>query len=112
MLLNQLASESGRGELIDAPLLFWGHSGGVQFGSTFAALRPERTIGFVAYQGWGVSPADVKILSRIPALFSVIAKAEFRQWLAVEIRGGAADRSARRGRLPHSGTHHTATSTI
>jgi hypothetical protein len=69
MLLNNLASESGRAELTDAPLLFWGHSGGVQFGSTFAALRPERTIGLVAYQGWGVSPADVKTLSRMPVLF-------------------------------------------
>jgi hypothetical protein len=69
MLLDYLARESGRGELSDAPLLFWGHSGGAGFGPTFAVMRPERTVGFVAYQTWPVRPGDVKTLSRIPALF-------------------------------------------
>ncbi len=69
MLLRRLAQESAHPELTDSPLLFWGHSGAGTFGTTFAALHPQRTIAFVRYQSGPVADGDMKLLSQIPALF-------------------------------------------
>jgi pimeloyl-ACP methyl ester carboxylesterase len=52
-MLQQFARESGHPELQDVPLLFWGHSRAGNFGADFAALHPQRTIGFVLYQSAG-----------------------------------------------------------
>lgn len=69
-ILRRLAIESRHPELADVPLLFWGHSSAGPFGATFAAQHPERTIAFVRYHSGNVS-ADLKIVSKIPALFLV-----------------------------------------
>ena len=76
-LLAALARESGHGELIDAPLLFWGHSAAGTFGPTFAVLHAQRTIAFVRYHtGSSLSPRDVKVLTTIPALEIIGSKDE------------------------------------
>ncbi len=49
--LTELAGQSGRPELSDAPLAFWGISAGGQFNYEFACWRPERTITFVLNKG-------------------------------------------------------------
>jgi hypothetical protein len=74
-LLARLAQESGRKELADAPLLFWGHSAAGPFGATFALLQPQRTVAFVRYHS-GARPlnADMGILAKVPALFFVAGK--------------------------------------
>jgi pimeloyl-ACP methyl ester carboxylesterase len=72
-VLTQLAQESRRPELKDAPLVFWGHSAAGPFGTTFAALHPHRTIAFVRYHSGGVS-ANPKTVSQIPGLFLIGGK--------------------------------------
>lgn len=68
-LLRRLADESGHRELRDAPMLFWGFSAAASFGTTFAAIHPDRTLGFVRYhtQRRGLSQ-DLQPLKQIPAL--------------------------------------------
>jgi len=70
MLLRRLAGESGHQELIDAPLLLWGHSRTGHFAATFAALHPQRTIALVGYHagGAGLAGPDMNVLKQIPAL--------------------------------------------
>jgi pimeloyl-ACP methyl ester carboxylesterase len=68
-LLDRFAQESGHQELKSAPLLFWGHSAAGNFGPTFAALHPGRTIAFVSYHSHRRGlPHDMKVVTRIPAL--------------------------------------------
>lgn len=68
-LLQRFADRTGHSELRDAPLFFWGFSAAGNFGSTFAMLHPERTIGFVRFQSnlRGL-PMDPKVMRDIPAL--------------------------------------------
>jgi hypothetical protein len=68
-LLKQLAEQTGRSEIGNAKLLFWGHSAAGSFGTTFAAMHPTRTIAFVRYHSHTRGlPVDLAITSRIPAL--------------------------------------------
>jgi len=69
MLLDRLATESGHPELKDAKILIWGHSAAGSFGISFAALLPQRTIGFIRYHSHrrGAS-VDMKVVAQIPAL--------------------------------------------
>ena len=48
-LLDSLAITTGHQELADVKLLFWGFSAAGSFGVSFAAERPERTLGFIRY---------------------------------------------------------------
>ena len=68
-ILNELARRTGRAELQDAKLLFWGHSAAGSFGTTFAAMHATRTIAFVRYHSHsrGLS-VDLATIARIPAL--------------------------------------------
>ena len=68
-LLERFAAEAKRPELRDAPLLFWGISASGNFGSTFAMLYPERTLGLVRYHSHlrGL-PVDAKVIRNIPML--------------------------------------------
>jgi len=68
-LLQRLAQESGHQELIDAPLLFWGHSGGAYAATRFASRFAERTVAFVRYNSGPTLQGDLSVLSRIPAVF-------------------------------------------
>jgi dienelactone hydrolase len=67
-VLQRLAQESRHPELADAPFVIWGHSGGGGVASILAALNPKRTLAFVRYHSGPVS-GDIKVVSRIPALF-------------------------------------------
>lgn len=75
--LQHLGNESSRHELEQAPLVFFGWSATADFGTTFAELHPERTIGFIRYHTHrrGV-PADIRVLRAIPALLIAGAKDE------------------------------------
>jgi hypothetical protein len=68
-LLQRLAQESGRQELSDAPLLFWGHSGAGTVATTFADRFPERTLAFVRYHTGPTLGGDLSVVTQIPALF-------------------------------------------
>ena len=74
--LDRLAQDSGREELAQAPLLFWGHSGGAGIASILAAHLPQRTIGFVRYHTGGAPSGDLNTLRGIPALLMAGAKEE------------------------------------
>jgi pimeloyl-ACP methyl ester carboxylesterase len=71
-ILRRFAEESGRPEIATAPLLFWGHSQGGNFGAAFAALHPERTIAFVLYQSAAAlslrTEGDIRAVAGVPAL--------------------------------------------
>lgn len=68
-MLDEFARQSGRSELRHAKLLLWGHSAAGSFGPTFAAMHPERTIGFVRYHSHSRGlPLDLKTIARIPGL--------------------------------------------
>lgn len=69
-LVERFAADSGHKEVANAPMLFWGFSASASFGTTFAALHPERTIGFVRYHTHrrGLI-TSVDAIKSIPALF-------------------------------------------
>ena len=48
-VLDTLGRDAQRPELSTVPILFWGHSQAGGFGTTFAALHPDRTIGSIRY---------------------------------------------------------------
>jgi predicted esterase len=68
-LLEVFAEAMGRRELRRAPMLFWGFSASASFGTTYAALHPDRTIGFVRYhtRRRGIE-VDLNKIKDIPAL--------------------------------------------
>jgi len=76
-LLQRLAQESSHPELKDTPMVFWGWSAAASFGTTFAELYPDRTIGFIRYHTHlrGL-PVDMKVLTKIPALLIAGGKDE------------------------------------
>ena len=68
-LLNRFAADSGHDELRTVPLLFFGGSAGGSFGTTFAMLHPNRTIGLVRYNSHSRGlPIDVERIRTIPVL--------------------------------------------
>lgn len=68
-VLNEFARQSGRPELQNAKLLFWGHSAAGSFGTTFAAMHPALTIAFARYNSHSRGlPLDVATIARIPGL--------------------------------------------
>lgn len=77
LLLRRLAKETGHRELRDVSMLFWGWSAAASFGTTFAALHPERTAGFIRYHTHrrGLSD-DVQRLKQVPALLIAGGKDE------------------------------------
>ena len=70
LLLNRLASDSGRSEIATAPLAFWGHSAAGPFGSTFARTHPNRTAAFVRYHSGDADLVNFPVdsLKHVPAL--------------------------------------------
>jgi hypothetical protein len=70
-VLQRLADETGHPELSTAPLLFWGFSAAGAFGSSFAGLYPERTLGFVRYHSGPFLGGDVWTIGQVPGLFFV-----------------------------------------
>lgn len=68
-LLRQVARDTNRREIEDAPLVFWGHSAAGPFGAGFAALHPDRTIAFVRYHSGPMAGGEVPAMTRVPALF-------------------------------------------
>ncbi len=77
LLLRRLAEETGHRELRDASMLFWGWSRAANFGTTFAALHPERTVGFIRYHTHRRGLSDeVQRLKQVPALLIAGGKDE------------------------------------
>jgi predicted esterase len=75
MFLERIADDSGHDELRHSPILIWGFSAAASFATTYAALHPDRTIGFVRYHVRVRDvPMDLQRLKDIPAL--LIAGAE------------------------------------
>jgi hypothetical protein len=76
-LFQRIADETGHRELRDVPFLFWGWSAAASFGTTFAAIHPERTVGFVRYHTHrrGLSD-DLQSLKQMPALLIAGGKDE------------------------------------
>ncbi len=69
MMLTRMGVDSGREELRDVPLVFWGFSAAGTFGITYAALHPQRTVAFVRYHSHLRDvPIDIDAVARIPAL--------------------------------------------
>lgn len=68
-LMQRFAEESDRPELTTSPMLFWGWSAAASFGSTFANLHPDRTIGIIRYhtRRLGLEP-NLKLVKNIPVL--------------------------------------------
>ena len=66
-LLQRLSQESGHSEVITAPLVIWGHSGGGGVASILAGLHPERTLAFIRYHSGPVT-GDLNVVSKVPAL--------------------------------------------
>ncbi|MEQ9401620.1 MAG: hypothetical protein RJQ04_20815 [Longimicrobiales bacterium] len=69
LLLEELADDAARPGLTEVPLIFWGHSAAGTFGLTYAAMHPERTLGFIRYNSHlrGV-PVELVDLDRVPGL--------------------------------------------
>jgi hypothetical protein len=68
-LLDQLSTESHHPELQTCPLFFWGHSAAGNFGFSFAALHPDRTLGVVFYHSnMRGARVDVKTTGSVPVL--------------------------------------------
>ncbi len=69
LLLERLAEQSGHSEVRNAKLLLFGWSAAGTFALTFAALNPERTIGFIRYHSHLRDlPVDVESAAHVPAL--------------------------------------------
>lgn len=69
-LLDSLAVTTGHQELAHVKLLFWGFSAAGSFGVSFAADRPERTLGFIRYHShMRQLQVDTARILAIPALF-------------------------------------------
>jgi dienelactone hydrolase len=68
-LVDQFAKESGHPELREAGMMFWGFSASASFGTTFAALYPERTIGVIRYHTHRRDlVVDLERIKSVPAL--------------------------------------------
>jgi dienelactone hydrolase len=68
-LLDRFAQLPGYAAVKRAPLLLWGFSASGSFGTTFAASRPARTIGFVRYHSHARSlPVNMTVVGKLPAL--------------------------------------------
>jgi hypothetical protein len=67
--LQRLAEGTGRSDLANAPLVFWGHSAGTGVGTDLAPILSSRTIALIRYHGG--ARGDVAGLRRFPILFFV-----------------------------------------
>jgi len=77
LLLQRLGDESGHRELKDAPLLFFGWSATASFGTTFAELHPDRTIGIIRYHSHRRGMTEnLSVLKSIPTLIIAGGKDE------------------------------------
>ena len=68
-LLQRLAQDSGHQELINAPFLFWGHSGAGSVAASLANRYSERTLAFVRYHSGPVLGGEMAVVSKMPVLF-------------------------------------------
>lgn len=66
--LQRLAKETGHLELMDAPLLFWGHSAGGGAAESFVRGFPDRILAIVLYHSGGGGGEPAKAAIQIPTL--------------------------------------------
>lgn len=69
--IDHLASASKHPELAHAPLLFWGHSAGGQFGYGMVCFAPDRVIAFASIKGGVYLSTPVADTLLVPGLFIV-----------------------------------------
>ena len=71
-VLSLFAKNSGHAELVNAPLLLWGHSAGGEFNYEFACWQPQRVIAFVVNKG-GIYYSNLASVTtgKVPGLFVV-----------------------------------------
>jgi pimeloyl-ACP methyl ester carboxylesterase len=95
-LLRKLATDTGHAALADAPVLLLGVSASGGFATTYAALRPERTIAVIRYHSHRRGlPTNVEVVAKIPTLImaggddATAGTDDARQFWTEGRRGGA-----------------------
>jgi pimeloyl-ACP methyl ester carboxylesterase len=69
--ITRLASDAKRPRLAQAPLLFWGHSAGGQFGYGMACHAPGRVLAFAAIKGGVYLSKPTAATYGVPGIFIV-----------------------------------------
>lgn len=69
--VTRLSKEAGRPSLENAPLLFWGHSAGGQFGYGMACYAPTRVAAFAAIKGGVYLSKPAPGTYAVPGIFIV-----------------------------------------
>lgn len=110
-VLRRLAGETGHQELIDAPLLFWGHSAGGGAAESFVRRFPDRILAFVLYHSAGGGGEPAKASIQIPTLILHGGKdtTVLNSGNGPEDFGSVVGWRARRGRLLSTRRRPTAT---
>ncbi len=83
--VEHLATESGRPELANAPLAFWGTSAGSNVSSMYCKHHPDRVAAFASSKGtWGPGGDVSRNSAEIPMLFA-IGQNDNPEWVSFSI---------------------------
>ncbi len=70
--VNELAKRSGKPELVDSPLAFWGHSAGSNVSSKYCGFYPERVAAMGSSKGtWGPGGNSTAKFLEVPMIYAV-----------------------------------------
>ncbi|MBN2342350.1 MAG: hypothetical protein JXX29_23150 [Deltaproteobacteria bacterium] len=73
-VVDALVDKAGRPDLLDAPLITWGHSAGGYLSTRIATSRPSEVLGFVSYHGSRLhNNGEDNGMYDLPGLFVVAA---------------------------------------
>ena len=83
--VNEMAKVSGKPELVDAPLAFWGTSAGSNVSSKYCGFFPERVAAFGSSKGtWGPGENTSPKFLEIPMIYAVGAN-DKPEWVKTSI---------------------------